>query len=430
LLADSYILYNIADNFPLILFREEYKALMKNLLDSRQVLKYAFIVSAMVIAVASLVYSDMLVKSLAQEERRKMEILADAVKSLIIEEVVDYTKVDMTLVWKIIQENTTIPVIHVRDDGVIRSARNLGFPDLVEIGEDETNLTDEEKDLRNKVQKRLNKLKEKKEPIIIDFGDSYEYLYYDDSIILKRLNVYPYVQIAVVFVFIAIAFLALSSTKKAEQNRVWVGLSKETAHQLGTPISSLIAWVEYLKTKDIDVHLLDEMGKDVSRLEMIADRFSKIGSSPEPVPVDINTSILSALDYMRTRISTKVKVNTILPGNPVSVLVNDSLFAWVIENLMKNAVDAMEGQGTITFKVEESRSKVNIDISDTGKGIPKSRFKTVFNPGYTTKARGWGLGLSLVKRIIESYHNGRIFVKNSEIGKGTTFRIELKKYSV
>ena len=209
---------------------------------------------------------------------------------------------------------------------------------------------------------------------------------------------------------------------------MWVGLSKETAHQLGTPISSLIAWVEYLRTKDIDSLFLDEMEKDVKRLETIAERFSKIGSNPDPVPVNICNSIVMALEYMQTRISSKVKIQISLPPNPVLVSISDSLFAWVIENLTKNAVDTMEGQGIITFVVEEREKVVRIDITDTGKGIPKSKFKTVFNPGYTTKKRSWGLGLSLVKRIIDSYHGGKIFVKSSEIGKGTTFRIELRKY--
>ena len=250
---------------------------------------------------------------------------------------------------------------------------------------------------------------------------------YDDSLILKRLLVYPYAQLTVMAVFILTAFLALASTKKAEQNKVWVGLSKETAHQLGTPISSLIAWLEYLKLKEVDPTLLAEMEKDVKRLEMIAERFSKIGSTPEPVPVNICESVRSALDYMETRISSKVKITVEAPEEPVMVLMNQALFAWVVENLCKNAVDAMEGQGNITFHIEEKGKKVRIDVTDTGKGILKSKFKTVFNPGYTTKKRGWGLGLSLVKRIIESYHGGKIYVKSSEIGKGTTFRIELRR---
>jgi signal transduction histidine kinase len=218
------------------------------------------------------------------------------------------------------------------------------------------------------------------------------------------------------------------SAKKAEQNKVWVGLSKETAHQLGTPISSLIAWVEYLKTKEVDTSYLNEMEKDVKRLEKIAERFSKIGSNPEHQTLNINETVKSSSEYIGTRISSKVKFNLILTEQPVNVIMNDSLFSWVIENLTKNAVDAMDGVGSITYKIEENHKKVFIDITDTGKGIPKSKFKTIFNPGYTTKKRGWGLGLSLVKRIIESYPGGRIFVKNSEIGKYTTFRIELRKH--
>ena len=272
-------------------------------------------------------------------------------------------------------------------------------------------------------------MKAKNPPIVIDMEDgSFQYLYYDDSTILKRLLLYPYVQLSVVFVFILLAFLALASTKRAEQNKVWVGLSKETAHQLGTPISSLIAWVEYLRTKEIDAFLLNEMDKDVKRLQTIAERFSKIGSDPDPVPTDLVESIQTALGYMSTRISSKVAIHADLPSHPIWVSMNDSLFAWVIENLTKNAVDAMEGHGDIYLRIEERDKLVRIDLSDAGKGIPKSKFNTVFNPGYTTKQRGWGLGLSLVKRIIESLQGGKIYVKSSELGKGTTFRIELCKY--
>jgi len=351
----------------------------------------------------------MLIKDLAQEERHKMEVWAEATRITASKD----AAVDMSLVLKILQGNTTIPVVLCNDKDSILFVKNIDLP--------EDNI-DEFK--RSKVKELKGK-----NSITIDMEDgTFQYVYYDDSIILKRLLIYPYAQLAVVFVFIVIAFLALASTKKAEQNKVWVGLSKETAHQLGTPISSLIAWLEYLKAKEIDNSLLSEMEKDIKRLETIAERFSKIGSNPNPLPVDINQSIGMALSYMNTRISSKVKVYTHLTDNPVLVLMNDALFAWVIENLVKNAVDAMEGQGEIALKVEERGHKVCIDVTDTGKGIPKSKYKTVFNPGYTTKNRGWGLGLSLVKRIIESYHGGKIFVKNSELGKGTTFRIELKKY--
>lgn len=385
---------------------------MNSLYDSRQRLKLAFIFTAILIAIASVVVSDMLIKNLAQEERQKIEVWSEATRVMTSEN----PSLNMNLILKIIQGNNSIPVILCNEKDSVLSYNNLAVPEKAP-------------DLF--LQKKVRELKGKNLPIVIDMEDgTFQYLYYDDSTILKRLLIYPYAQLSVVFIFILLAFLALASTKKAEQNKVWVGLSKETAHQLGTPISSLIAWVEYLRTKEIDPSLLNEMEKDVKRLEMIAERFSKIGSNPDPTPVDINASVRGALDYMQTRISSKVKVHLHLAGHPVEVLVNDALFAWVIENLTKNAVDAMEGQGEITYLIEEREKTVRIDISDTGKGIPKSKFKTVFNPGYTTKKRGWGLGLSLVKRIIESYHGGKIFVKSSESGKGTTFRIELRKYNV
>ena len=383
---------------------------MSSIYDSRQRLKYLFILIATLIAIVSVFVSDKLVKSLAQEERQKVEIWAEAQRMIATET----NGSNMALILKILESNTTIPVLWCNEKDSVIAEKNIDLPEK-----------DSDLFLKNKVRE----LKSKNPPILIDMQDgTFQYLYYDDSIILKRLLIYPYAQLTVVFIFILIAFLARASTKKAEQNKVWVGLSKETAHQLGTPISSLIAWVEYLRTKEIDPSLLGEMEKDVKRLEMIAERFSKIGSNPDPTPVNISNSIRTALNYMETRISAKVKIYTHLPDNPVLVLMNDSLFAWVIENLTKNAVDAMEGQGEITFQVEERDKTVRIDITDSGKGIPKSKYKTVFNPGYTTKKRGWGLGLSLVKRIIESYHGGKIFVKNSEVGKGTTFRIELRKY--
>lgn len=383
---------------------------MNSIYDSRQRLKFVFIFTAILIAIASVVVSDMLIKDLAREERQKMEVWADATRAAGSENLGQ----NMALILRIIEGNTSIPVILCDQNDQVIDKKNIEIP---------------EKDVDAFMLGKVKEFKSKNQPIIVDLEDgTFQYLYYDDSRILKRLLVYPYAQLTVVFVFILIAFLALASTKKAEQNKVWVGLSKETAHQLGTPISSLIAWVEYLRTKEIDPSLLNEMEKDVQRLEMIAERFSKIGSNPDPVPVDINNSIRSALDYMATRISSKVKIYTHLSEQPIPVLMNDSLFAWVIENLTKNAVDAMEGQGEITFLVEEREKVVRIDVTDSGKGITKSRFKTVFNPGYTTKKRGWGLGLSLVKRIVESYHGGKIFVKSSELGKGTTFRIELSKY--
>ena len=254
-----------------------------------------------------------------------------------------------------------------------------------------------------------------------------QYLYYDDSILLKRLSYFPYIQLAVMLLFILIAYLALMSSKKAEQNKVWVGLSKETAHQLGTPISSLLAWLDLLELNGVDKDLLNDMGKDVKRLSVIAERFSKIGSKPEMKFMYINEVLVNATDYMRRRISNKVQLMTHLPEEPIGGMYCLPLLEWVIENLCKNAIDAMDGEGSIDVSLQADKDKCYIDVRDTGKGIPRKRFKTVFNPGYTTKKRGWGLGLTLVKRIIEEYHEGRIYVKESEPGKGTTFRIELKR---
>ena len=384
--------------------------------DSGQYLKYVFIVVAVLIAILSVIVSDSLIKKLAQEERLKMEIWSEAIRIMSIDNSTDDSGMDimdLTLVLKVIESNTTIPVILCDDKGNVQSDRNIVIPEK------------EDRDIF--LQRKIKEFGSRKSPIVIDLGDSNQYLYYDDSLILKRLEIFPYVQLSVVFVFIMIAFLALMSTKRAEQNKVWVGLSKETAHQLGTPISSLIAWVEYLKTKEVDAAYLSEMDKDVKRLEIIADRFSKIGSNPNLQPIHINEALQNACGYMESRISSKVKMSIKPSQQPVQVLMNHSLFSWVIENLTKNAVDAMNGTGHITFEAGEKGNKGWIEITDTGKGIPKSKFNTIFNPGYTTKARGWGLGLSLVKRIIESCPGGKIYVKNSETGKGTTFRIELRK---
>ncbi len=381
---------------------------MNNLYESRRNLKYAFIIGAVLIAIASVVVSDMLIRKLAHEERVRMEIWTEAYRVLTTEN----TDQNLMVVLRIIEGNTSIPVILCDDAGNILSHRNI-----------DVRGSDEDAFLKRKV----TEFKSKNPPISVEIGpNSYQYLYYDDSILLKRLLMYPYVQLSVVFVFILLAFLALASTKRAEQNKVWVGLSKETAHQLGTPISSLIAWIEYLKTKEVDGTYLHEMEKDVKRLEVIADRFSKIGSDPALKPLNINEAIRSACDYMSTRISSKIRIETEFSDQALFVMMNESLFSWVIENLTKNAVDAMEGQGVITFRTGSRKQRVWIEVTDTGKGIPKSRFQTIFNPGYTTKKRGWGLGLSLVRRIVETTPGSEIYVKSSEIGKGTTFRIEMR----
>lgn len=372
-------------------------------------MKYLFVVVAMLITLVSVLASNRIIHDLAQEERERMELWAQATGMLTDEN----SEANMNLVLSILEINKTIPAILCNERDSVISYVNMEVP---EVGREAF------------FQKKIAKLKANNSPIEVDFKDgSYQYVYYDDSITLKRLLLYPYVQLSVVFVFILIAFLALLSTKKAEQNKVWVGLSKETAHQLGTPISSLIAWVEFLKMKEVDDEYIVEMKKDVNRLEVIAERFSKIGSIPEPEPLELIQLLQSSWKYLEKRISPQIKVELPTTELPVYVWMNESLFAWVIENLTKNAVDAMDGHGLLTFQVTCKEKNVHIDITDTGKGIPKSQFKSVFTPGYTTKERGWGLGLSLVKRIIESYPKGKVYVKSSEPGKGTTFRIELQR---
>ena len=375
--------------------------------------KYSFIIIAVIIAIASVWITNVLVNELKEEERKKIELWAESV--LLISTVSDDADDGvLSFLLKNTQGNTTIPAILTNDSGEVQNHVNIKLP---------------EQNIDQFIEKKILKFAKSREPIIIELDEeTKQYVYYDDSGVLKQLQWFPFVQLGVVFIFIIISFLALNSTKKAEQNKVWVGLSKETAHQLGTPISSLMAWVEYLKTKNTDIKLLDEMNKDVQRLRIIAERFSKIGSNPDPEPVEIKEALAYAVGYMENRISAKVSINISTSEEPVVVLLNDSLFGWTIENLIKNAVDAMDGQGKIDIKAYPKGQKLLIDISDTGKGILKSNFSTIFQPGYTTKTRGWGLGLSLVKRIIESYLKGKIYVYKSEIGKGTTFRIELNRY--
>lgn len=382
---------------------------MKTFFETKHSYKILFFGVAIIIAAVSLVVSDTLIRKLEQEEREKVEIWVNATQVMTSEN----PTLDMNLILKIIEGNNSIPVLVCNERNEVLHHRNVEVP---------------KGDVEAFFKEKIAQFRSQNRPIIIDMEDgTYQYFYYDDSIILKRLMIYPYIQLGIVSIFILIAFIALISTKKAEQNKVWVGLSKETAHQLGTPISSLIAWMEYLRSKDIEASILGEMEKDVKRLEMIAERFSKIGSNPKPQPVDIRFCLEQAVDYMRTRISKKVLLHLPSDGEPLRVLLNEALFGWVVENLIKNAVDAMEGKGEIHFRIEDRGSIVRLDVSDTGKGIPKSKFKQVFSPGFTTKKRGWGLGLSLVKRIVESSPRGKIYVLSSEQGKGTTFRIELQK---
>ena len=380
----------------------------------RQV-KIVLVVAAVVIAVASLVVSHFLVSDLSKEERNKMETWAQALHTLNNAN----ENTDLSLVLSVLQGNNTIPVVVVDSTGKVMDYRN------VEIS------ADNRKDSLSLLEKEANRMYRSGRFVKIILTDDphadYQLVCYDESNLLKRLATYPFVQLGIVFIFVVVAIFALLSSKKAEQNKVWVGLSKETAHQLGTPISSLIAWIEILHENYPGDDMIPEMEKDVKRLELIADRFSKIGSLPEPQPSSLNNVISNVVDYIDRRTSSAVLMTVNMPNHDVVVRINASLFEWVIENLCKNAVDAMEGKGRIWISVIEDGYDVAIEVADNGKGIRHKDLKSVFKPGFTTKKRGWGLGLSLAKRIVEEYHKGRIFVKESEIGIGTTFRIELKR---
>ncbi|WP_449016892.1 ATP-binding protein [Prevotella sp.] len=380
----------------------------------RQV-KILLVLAAIFIAVASLLISHSLIRDLAQQERSKMEVWAEAMRTL--SEADD--SADLSLVLKVLDENNTIPVVVLGKDGMVTEYRNVKIS--------ASNKSDSVKYV-NKVAQQMKAAGQVIRIPLANNHNDYIEVCYDESLMLRRIAIYPYIQLGVVMLFVVVAIFALLTSKRAEQNKVWVGLSKETAHQLGTPISSLMAWLAILKESYPNDKLLPELDKDVQRLQLVADRFSKIGSIPEPVPASMNEVLYHVVDYMDRRTSKKIQMIADLPDEDIIIKMNASLFEWVIENLCKNAVDAMGGEcGQIVLHLEQLENKVVVEISDTGKGIKKKNIKNVFRPGFTTKQRGWGLGLSLAKRIVEDYHHGKIFVKSSELGKGTTFRIELKK---
>ena len=374
-------------------------------------IRTVLIIVAIIIAVSSLFVSQSLVKDLSREEHSKMELFAEAYR--FFNDADENT--DLSLVLAVITGNKTIPVIVVDESDNVLSYLNIDIRKADTLAY-LNSCVEHMRSLGNSIK------------IYYDDTDKEHYneVCFDESLLLNRLTVYPYIQMGVVMLFVLIAIFALLSFKKTEQNRVWVGLSKETAHQLGTPISSLMAWTELLKDKYND-ELISEMEKDVSRLQMVAERFSKVGSMPEPVKADMVGVLDGVIDYVEHRSPATVKFVREFPNPPVNAKVNASLFGWVIENICKNAVDAMSGKGTLTIRLTENKNNVTIDITDTGKGIAKNSWRSVFDPGYTTKERGWGLGLSLAKRIVTEYHKGKIYVLHSEIGKGTTFRIELLK---
>ena len=373
--------------------------------------KLALLLFAVIIGLFSLLYTENLVKSLKSEEKKKVELWAEATRQLINSS--DSSEY-LTFLSSINENNNTIPVILTDGSDNIISARNF----------DPSRITDS-----SFLKMELSRMMGKNKPIIIDIGDGQiNLIYYRESIILRKLTYYPYVQLSIIVLFIIVSYLAFSSSRKAEQNQVWLGMSKETAHQLGTPTSSLAGWIEILQIKYPEISIIEELSRDLARLEKVTERFSKIGSRTDLSQENIIAVITQTLDYLKSRTSSKVVIKTDT-GNLKELLipVNSALFSWVIENVCKNAIDAITGEGEICIHISENEQVALIDITDNGKGIPKSAYKKIFKPGYTTKKTGWGLGLSLAKRIIEEYHDGKIFVRHSEVGKGSSFRIVMKK---
>ena len=379
---------------------------MKNWLSNNL---YTFILTILlVIVVLSVSFTTRLANKFAEEEYRKIELWAEATRQLIMADEDD----NIDLILSVMEGNTTIPVYMVDSAHQLLLSRNVREPKHYK---------------EEFYQQRINNLRLSQEPIVVQVNEEVtQYIYYEDSILLRRLYWFPYVQLAVIIAFIAIAVIALIMAQRSEQNSLWVGLSKETAHQLGTPISSLNAWNELLKATYPNDALLPQMDEDIRRLQMIAERFSKIGSQPTLNQEALLPIVQSAMEYMRVRTSNKITY-TLHADTDCQVMVCKPLFEWVIENLCKNAIDSMEGKGEITLSLTKQENKVHLDITDTGKGIDRRHFKTIFKPGYTSKKRGWGLGLSLAKRIIEDYHRGKLFVKQSQIGVGSTFRITLEQ---
>lgn len=395
-----------------------------NIYDTRRYGIISFLVMSIVVVAGFLAYSDSLVKELAAQERSRMQIWADATSEIanMASGEGEVSEATMDFLLSIIEDNHTIPVLLTDKDGNILMHRNFRLPEPV----DDSMPFYLSQGNASFLSKKLAKLKNTSNVIDVHVADGeVQRLYYEDSRLLRSLSYYPYVQLAVLLAFVLIVYYAVSSTKRAEQNKVWVGLSKETAHQLGTPISSLMAWMELLPALGIDAETVTEMNKDVTRLSTIASRFSKIGSRPTLEPGDLAVMAENSVNYMKTRVARTVDLKIEVKTSPLPVKMSTPLCEWVLENLIKNAVDAMEGRGSINVTVNRSSDMAVVDVTDTGKGIPRKNQKQVFNPGYTTKKRGWGLGLTLARRIIEEYHGGKIFIKSSTPGVGTTFTFEI-----
>lgn len=378
-----------------------------NIYSNKSKWKIFLLLTAILIGTGSLWYTNQLVKKLAKEERKKVELWAEATKKIINDETSSY---GYEFLLKVIKNNETVPVIVADQNNEMLYYRNL---DSVKIKEPKY------------VKRKLDEMKAYVDPIPIDLpGNQKQYIYYSRSTILTQLVYYPYIQLGVICLFVLVSYFAFSASRKAEQNQVWVGLSKETAHQLGTPISSLLAWIEIARQDMKDQHILEEFEQDIRRLEKITERFSKIGSRATLQKQSLHGVVTNAIQYIQNRTSKNITFEQDIDPQ-IQAPINAELFEWVIENVCKNGIDAMEGQGTLSLQTTQSTRQVLLDIRDTGKGIAKSQFKTIFKPGFTTKSRGWGLGLSLARRIVEDYHYGKIYVLHSEAGKGTTFRIVL-----
>ena len=374
--------------------------------------KNLLVIIAVLIALTALYYANNLTKKLAREERKKVEIVQQA-----FEIVAKENSGDLTLAFTLINSNETIPLINTDSRDNIININNI-----------DTISTKDGKKNSDLLKEKLAELKAMHPPISIKISDTEkQYVYYGESELLKQLRMFPYILLIILFLFLIIVISFITSNNRQIQDRVWVGMSKETAHQLGTPLTSLVAWVEYLKDTEIEKPALVEMQKDVERLKLIADRFSKIGSVPQLYQEVLQTRLYEIVGYMQKRASKNISFSISSNKEDILVVISGPLFDWVIENLIRNALDAMDGKGAITIQIQDEITQTIIDVTDTGKGISQSNIKKVFKPGFSTKKRGWGLGLSLAKRIMSEYHYGDIFVKKSELGKGTTFRIILKR---
>lgn len=381
-----------------------------NSYEVKKFIKIILLLLAIFIGGLTLYFSQQLAQKVAQEEKKKIATWAKAVK---ISGDPEVNEANLTFYLELIQDNTTIPAIVVDEKGrITQQFINLDKNQLEKSGY---------------LEKKRQEFAEENEPIPIPIAEGIVYrVYYGESSVLKQLRYYPYVVLGVVALFILVSYFAFSVSRRAEENQVWVGLAKETAHQLGTPISSLMGWVDVIEMGEMPENAGDEMRKDIRRLQIITERFSKIGSEPILKKVELNQTLKQSVEYMKTRSGKGVHFD-IQSTEPVFVMLNLNLFDWVIENLTKNSIDAMEGAGNLTYKIRSKAGKISLDVMDTGKGIPRNHFKSVFKPGFTTKRRGWGLGLSLAKRIINDYHRGQIFVKESQPGVGTTMRILLNE---